>query len=257
VAERLDHCGIAPSRLGYGAFKIGRNQGIKYPHGYELPDERFVSELLHGVVDLGITYFDTAPAYGLSEERIGRVLAGRREELVLSTKAGETFEHGRSTYDFTGPQIERSVVRSLQRLRTDVLDLVFIHSDGRDLEILEHTDAAATLASLKTRGLVRAIGFSGKTAAGAIAALAWADAVMVEYHLEDRSHEPVLERAAAAGVGVIVKKGLGSGHLPADEALRFVLANPAVTSVVVASLSLEHLRQNLAVVRTLSGLRHE
>ena len=95
-----------------------------------------------------------------------------------------------------------------------------------------------------------AVGFSGKTVAGARAALAWADAIMVEYHLEDRTHEAVIAEAAAAGVGVIVKKGLASGRLPADEAIRFVLANEAVNSLIVGGLNLGHLRENIATVRT-------
>ncbi len=69
---------------------------------------------------------------------------------------------------------------------------------------------------------------------------------MVEYHLRDRSHEPVITEAAARGVGVVVKKGLASGALPADEAIRFVLSNRHVASLVIGGLSLEHFRANLA-----------
>ena len=80
---------------------------------------------------------------------------------------------------------------------------------------------------------------------GARAALAWADALMVEYHLDDHSHEPVIAEAAEAGVGIVVKKGLASGHLGAEEAVRFVLGTPGVGSLVVGSLSLDHLRDNV------------
>ena len=56
--------------IGFGAFKIGRNAKIKYPSAYDLPDEAGVARLLDGLVELGIRHFDTAPAYGLSEEPI-------------------------------------------------------------------------------------------------------------------------------------------------------------------------------------------
>ncbi|MBW3540561.1 MAG: aldo/keto reductase [Planctomycetes bacterium] len=246
----LGKTGLAVTPLGYGAFKIGRNQQIKYAAGYELPDEREAGRLLNAVLDLGIRYIDTAPAYGLSEERIGRALASRRGEFVLSTKVGETFENGRSTYDFSSTAVRASVERSLARLRTDVLDVVFVHSDGNDLDVLQQTDVVAILLALKQAGLVRAVGFSGKTVAGSRAALTWADAIMVEYHLEDRTHEAVIAEAAAAGIGVVVKKGLASGRLPPDEAIHFILSNGAVSSLIVGGLNLEHLRTNVATVQT-------
>jgi aryl-alcohol dehydrogenase-like predicted oxidoreductase len=244
----LGRTGLLVSPLGYGAFKIGRNEGIKYPTKYELPSDEEVTRLLNGVLDLGINYIDTAPAYGLSEERIGRAIGHRRGSFALSTKVGETFENGRSSFDFSRDGIRASVERSLKRLRTDVIDVLFIHSDGDDLRILNETDAVATLLDLKQAGLVRATGMSGKTVAGATASLAWADVVMVEYHLHDRSHEPVIAEAASRGMGVIVKKGLGSGHLAAAEAISFVLDNPHVSSMVVGSLNVEHLRANAATI---------
>ena len=70
---------------------------------------------------------------------------------------------------------------------------------------------------------------------------------MVEYHLNDRSHEAVIAEAAERGVGVVVKKGLAAGHLSAAEAVRFVLGNPAVGSLVVGSLNLDHVRANITV----------
>ncbi len=241
----LGRTGFHVSVVGFGAFKIGRNQGIKYPHGYQLPDEQQVARLLNAVLDAGINFIDTAPAYGVSEERIGRSLRHRRDEFVLSTKVGETFVDGRSHYDFSAESVRASVHRSLKRLQTDVLDVLFIHSDGRDLHILTETDVVATLLELRDKGDVRAVGLSGKTVEGARAALEWADVLMVQYHLQDRSHEPVIAAAAERGVGVVVKKGLASGHLTPEEAIPFVLANPGVSSLVIGGLNLEHIRQNL------------
>ena len=250
--RRLGRTGIEVSPIGFGAFKIGRNTGIKYRHGYDLPDERGVERVLCGVLDMGINYIDTAPAYGVSEQRLGRALAGRRDEIVLSTKVGETFRDGRSTYDFSASGVRGSVEQSLVRLRTDVIDVVFIHSDGDDLRILQETDAVEALTELRRDGLVRAIGMSTRTVQGARAAMAWSDVLMVEYHLQDRSHADVIAEAARADIGIVIKKGLASGHLVPQEAIRFVLETEGVGSLVVGSLSLEHLRENVrvAVVRS-------
>ena len=247
----LGQTGFPVSPIGFGAFKIGRNQKVKYPQPYDLPDENAVERLLNASLDKGITYIDTAPAYGLSEERIGKSIAHRRREFVLSTKVGETFENGVSTYDFSATAVRRSIHRSLERLKTDVLDFVLIHSNGNDLEIQNENDAVATLCELKHQGLITAIGFSGKTVEGARQALTWADVIMVEYHLNDRSHEAVIAEAANVGIGVIVKKGLAAGHLPAEEAIRFVLDNRNISSLIVGGLSLEHMQSNIAVAESL------
>lgn len=249
----LGRTGLSVSPLGFGAFKIGRNVGIKYPSGYELPDEDEVRRLLDAVLDLGINLIDTAPAYGLSEERIGRALAARRDEFILSTKVGETFEDGRSTHDFSRAGVTRSLERSLQRLRTDRVDLTLVHSDGDDLEILDATDVVETLHDLRDRGLTRLIGFSGKTLEGARSAMRWADALMVTYHARDASHRPVIDEARERGSGILVKKGLASGHLPPEEAIPFVLKTPGVASLVVGGLNPEHLRQNTALASAASA----
>ena len=246
VERRLGRRGPMVSAIGFGAFKIGRNEKTKYDAPYELPDEGQAARLLNELLDLGISFIDTAPAYGRSEERIGAAIGHRRREFTLSTKVGETFASGVSSYDFSRQAIEASVHRSLARLRSDVLDFVFLHCGDDDLAILQDTDAVATLLTLRERGLTRGIGLSAKTVAGAQAALAWADAVMVEYHLEDTSQHTVIAAAATAGVGVVVKKGLGSGKLPPADAIRFVLAHPGVSTLLVGSLSAGHMRDNVA-----------
>lgn len=234
--------------IGFGAFNIGRNRGINYPGGYDLPDQKSVDRLLNTVLDLGINYIDTAPAYGLSEERIGQAIAHRRQEYVISTKVGESFEDGRSAYDFSSGAVRESVHRSLRRLRSDVLDMVFIHATRDDRDILQNTDSVPALHDLRDQGLIRWIGLSGYTAEGFEAALPWADAIMVEYHLENRSLEPVMAAACEMGIAVMVKKGLAAGRLPADEAIEFVLCNPNVTSLLIGGLNLDHLRDNIRVV---------
>ncbi len=245
----LGNSGILVSPIGFGAFKIGRNTGARYPGAYELPSDVEVERLVHAVLDLGINYIDTAPAYGTSEERIGRTISQRRDEFIISTKVGEEFEDGRSRYDFSPRAVRSSIDRSRKRLQMDVIDVAFIHSDGKDRAIMESSGAVETLLELKSRGVIRAVGMSGKTVEGARLALDWADAIMVEYHLEDRSHEEVMREAKAHGMGVVVKKGLGSGRLPPEEAIPFVLANEAVALIVIGGLNLDHIRANIEMAQ--------
>ncbi len=235
------------SPIGFGAFKIGRNTGTKYAGEYALPDSTAVSRLLNGVLDLGVNLIDTAPAYGASEERIGAAISHRRAEFALSTKVGETFEDGQSSFDFSAAAVRNSVQRSLRRLRTEAVDFLFVHASRDDSRILSETDVVPALQKCRDDGLTRRIGFSGYTAEAFGAALPWADAIMVEYHLEDRSLEPIMAQAADQSISVIVKKGLASGRLPAAEAVRFVLTNPAVASLIVGSLEVEHIAANCRV----------
>ncbi len=251
VPRPLGRTDLLVSPIGFGAFKIGRNEKIKYAAGYALPGEDEVRDLLAGLGGLGIRYFDTAPAYGLSEARLGACLADA--EAVVSTKVGETFEDGVSRYDFSAEAVRTSVARSAARLGRRPLDLVFVHAHGDDAAILAETPVVATLEALRAEGLIRYLGFSGKTVAAAERALDWADALMVEYHLRDRSHEEVLQAARSRGVGVVIKKALASGVLDSEAALRFVLEHPAVDSVVVGSLNREHMAANVAIAEAVRG----
>ncbi len=252
----LGTTGLMVSPLGLGTVKLGRNQGVKYPHGFELPDDRTVVELLTLARDLGINLLDTAPAYGSSEERLGRLLPGARRQWVLGSKVGETFRGGRSRFDFSAAAVRTSVERSLRRLRTDYLDYVLVHSDGDDLALLQHQECLPTLLQLKATGLVRAIGFSGKTVAGGLAALACCDLVMVTYNLQYRAELPVIRAARALERGVLIKKGLVSGHLaavaapdPLAASLQLLLKQPGVASVVIGTLNPIHLRADVAAAR--------
>jgi aryl-alcohol dehydrogenase-like predicted oxidoreductase len=235
--------------IGWGAFKIGRNEGVKYPTGYDLPTEEAAARLIHAVIDMGIGVIDTAPAYGLSEARLGAALGSRRDGIFLSSKVGEVFERGSSTYDFTERACAESLTRSLDELRTQRLDLVWVHSNGDDEAILREGGAVRALAHAKADGRVGAIGFSPKSQAGALAAIEQSDvdALMLEYHPRDASMAPAIAAAGAAGKAVFVKKPLASGHLPPHEAIPWILANPNVTCIVLGGLNAERLRVNAAL----------
>ena len=243
VLRPLGKTGLKVSPISFGAFKIGRNEKTKYEQSYPLPSEEETSRLLNGVLDLGINLIDTAPAYGLSEQRIGRHISSRRREFILSTKIGETFEHGKSTYDFSAKAIANSFERSLTRLKTASVDFLFIHSDGREVA----AETIAAIQNLKKQGKTRFIGLSGKTVESARAALKWADVLMIEYHPRDKSHEEIIERAGEMGVAILVKKPLASGQIPAQEAIPFILKKPRVATLVIGGLNLEHIRENLRV----------
>ena len=241
VLRALGKTGLKVSPIAFGAFKIGRNEKIKYEQGYPLPSEQETSRLLNGVLDLGINLIDTAPAYGLSEQRIGRHISTRRREFILSTKVGETFANGKSSYDFSARAVAESVERSLTRLKTTFVDFLFIHSDGREIE----AETIAAIQRAKNQRKTRFIGISGKSIDSARRALKWADALMIEYHPRDKSHEHIIEEAGKSGVAVFVKKPLASGQIPAREAIPFSLKNPHVATLVIGGLNLEHIKQNL------------
>ena len=244
----LGDTGIAVSQLGLGTVKFGRNQGVKYPQGFELPSEGELSDLLSMAKDLGINMLDTAPAYGSSEERLGRLLIGQRKDWVIVGKAGEEFIDGSSFYDFSPDHLEFSLNRSLQRLQTDYIDILMIHSDGNDVANLSD-EAIAKMQDFKQRGLVRAIGASTKTVEGGLRALKYMDCVMAMYTADYRDEEPVLDYAAANNKGVILKKVLSSGHnSDITDAFRFAFSHEGVSAAIVGTINPKHLKENVAAL---------
>jgi aryl-alcohol dehydrogenase-like predicted oxidoreductase len=245
----LGNTGIQVSSLGLGTVKFGRNQEVKYPANFTLPTDRDIEALLDLAQELGFNLLDTAPAYGSSEQRIGRLLKNR-DDWVLSTKVGEEFTTGKSFFDFSAEHARRSVERSLRDMRTECLDIVLIHSDGDDLKILNETDCLPTLLKMREQGLIRAIGMSTKTVAGGLRAVELLDAVMATYNPSYTDDRPVIEAAYAAGKGVLLKKALNSGHDALAGAsqtasnLRAALALPGVSSAIVGTINPTHLRAN-------------
>jgi len=241
--------------ISFGAFKIGRVDRDKFDRPYELPSDIESARLLEGVLDLGIDLIDTAAAYGLSESRIGAALGHRRSEFIISTKAGEIREDGASTYDYSERAIEASVCRSLVRLRARSLDVVFIHAHEKDLRVRADTPAIAVLDRLRRQGLLRAVGFSGKSVEGGLAAVddPRIDAVMVEFNPRSKEQLPVIEAAGRLGKAVLVKKPLAQGRLTPEQALPFILERPEVTSVVIGSLDLAHMARACQVAATLAA----
>lgn len=251
--RNLGKTGLVVSCLGLGTVKIGRNQGVKYPSGFKLPDNHAVCSLLDKAVELGINLIDTAPAYGDSEERLGNLLSDR-ERWIICTKVGEEFQNGQSFFDFSARHVKTSVERSLRRLRTDWLDMVLVHSDGNDVDIINNSDCLDELQRLKQRGLIKSFGMSTKTIEGGLLAARQTDAVMVTCNPVMKDDCVVIEEAARLGKGVLIKKGLLSGHLnsledtvtdPVEQSLKFIFSNRGIGSVIVGTINPQHLEHNV------------
>ncbi len=252
--KALGSTGLRVSPLGLGTVKIGRDQQVKYPTGFTIPDDAAVRALFDLAWELGINVLDTAPAYGNSEERLGKLLPHRNDWIIVG-KVGEIFEDGRSSFDFSAQATRKSVERSLKRLGRDCIDMVLVHSDGDDMRIIREEAVCDTLQQLKHEGLIRAVGMSTKTVDGGVWCVENMDVVMASYNLAYTDELPVLQRAAQLNKGVLIKKGLQSGHAQSvEDALRFVFAQPAVHSVIVGTINPQHLRDNVAVTeRVLAG----
>ncbi len=260
---------IMVSPLGLGTVKFGRNQSVKYPEKFDIPDESTLGDLLALAKDLGINTLDTAPAYGQSEDRLGKLLKNQRDEWVIMGKAGEDFHNGESIYNFTPDHFETSLHKSLKRLQTDYLDVLLIHSDGSDIGILQNDDLIAKMQSFKDRGLVRAIGASTKTPEGGLKALELMDLVMATYTAQYLDEKSVLDYAAKVGKAVILKKVLNSGHIstesgdePVDKsvnsnterAFEHAFSHPGTTAVIVGTINHNHLKENAEIIQRVSSL---
>ncbi len=249
TTQPLGRTGIDVAKLSLGTVKLGRAEGVKYPTAVIIPSDREARALFALARDLGINLIDTAPAYGTSETRLGELLdAGWR----VCTKVGEEFVEGESTYDFTPEHVNASVERSLRRLKRDVLDVVLIHSDGRDEEILKRFGTLDALNELKRAGKIGATGISHKTVAGGLLAIEReADVLMTTLNRDDDSQLPVIEAAAGAGVGVMIKKALASGHRADKDAprdLKWIAGMRGVSTIVVGTANPKHLAENVSSI---------
>ncbi|MDP0562943.1 MAG: aldo/keto reductase [Candidatus Endonucleobacter sp. (ex Gigantidas childressi)] len=250
---------IAVSSLGLGTVKLGRNQQVKYPVDFEIPNDKKVKNLLDLAQELGINLLDTAPSYGSSEERLGQLLGHRRKDWVICGKVGEEFESGESRFDFSPKHIRFSVERTLKRLNSDYIDIVLIHSSGDDINIIQQFGCLDILSDLKKEGLIRFSGMSTKTIEGGLMALKQSDMVMVTYNLRDQSAKPVLDYAKEHNKGILIKKAFASGYACLDgedqvlASMKLLTSHPAISSTVVGTINSVHLRQNVAAYKRASS----
>jgi aryl-alcohol dehydrogenase-like predicted oxidoreductase len=251
--NQIAETGIAVSPIGFGTVKLGRDKAVKYPTGFTIPDDKAALHLLELAWDLGINLIDTAPAYGNSEQRLGELLPNMNKEWVIATKVGELFDPttGESSYNFTPEFIQTSIEQSLKRLNREQLDIVLIHSDGNDVEIIEQ-GALEVLNDLKQQGLIRATGISSKTVDGGLLALQLADIAMVMHNLDYQAEQAVIEHAQQTNKAIFIKKAFASGHITnaqqdsVQASFDFIFKQPAVSSVVIGTINPQHLQGNVA-----------
>jgi aryl-alcohol dehydrogenase-like predicted oxidoreductase len=256
--------GLAVTRLGFGAMHLND----------ERVSEDDAGRLLNLVLDSGVNLIDTARGYGLSEERIGRHIAHRRSEFVLSTKVG----YGIPGYqDWTYDCITAGVEAALQRMRTYVLDIVHLHSCP--LHVLEQGDVIRALEDCQRAGKLRVCAYSGDNAE-----LRWAldsgrfGSVQASTSICDQANlMQHLPSAMERDVGVIAKRPLAGavwrfGQRPGDFAegqywdrfqnmgldpqgldwgelaLRFAAFAPGVSTAIVGTKKPENFAQNLDAI---------
>ena len=167
-------------------------------------------------LELGVTFLDTADAYGVghNEVLVGRAIAGRRNEVQLATKTGidRSAGHDRPVFHGDRGYIKRSCETSLLRLGVDVIDLYYLHRPPQNAEIEE---AVGAMAELVAEGKVRYLGLSEVDEA--LLRRAYAvhpiTAVQSEYSVWSRDPETVVPAMRELGVGLVPYSPLGRGFL--------------------------------------------
>lgn len=241
------------SALSLGTVKFGRNQAVKYPQAFDLPDDAAIRTLLQQAQDHGMTTLDTAPAYGIAEQRLGCLLPQRQHWQIIS-KAGEHYDaaSGNSHYDFSANALRQSLENTLRQLKTDYLDCWLLHSDGNDLANL-NDEVIKTFTDAKQQGWVRSIGASTKTVEGGEYALRYFDGIMMAASLAHTDEHPLFDIARQDNKGLILKKIYDSGwalnsenkHTVMQQTLHQLFTCEAVSTAVIGTINPLHLQQNI------------
>lgn len=226
--NQLGRTELRVSQLGLGTGPLG---GLFGPL-----EERQAIALVHEALDVGINFIDTSPYYGNAEERLGRALAGRRDEVVLATKTGR---FGFADFDFSPARVRRSLERSLRLLGTDYVDILHLH----DIEFVPlgpvFEDSFAELLTLRDEGKCRFVGMTGYPAATMARAMHETDLdVLLTYAhatlLDDTLQRELLPVAGDRGVGLINAAAVALGLLtPAGPSIE--IDHPATSTIRAAA----------------------
>lgn len=205
----LHNSDLRVSRLCMGGCPMGG-------YGWGAVDEQMLLDAVHTALDEGVTFFDTADTYGLgqSERTLAKALGTARKEVVIASKFGVRVENGHTYYDNSPEYIEKAVCASLERLKSDYIDLYQIHyRDGKTPlgEVVEK------LEELKKRGLIRAYGLSNIFAADIPEireTVSRFTSFQDEYSLACRTHEKdILQIRDTLGMTPMTWGSLGQGIL--------------------------------------------
>ncbi len=211
--------GTKVAEIGLGCMPLSHAYGVP-------PSPRAARDVIDRAIDLGVTHFDTAALYGFgaNEALLGEALAGRRARIHLATKCGMTGVDGKRVIDGRPDTIRRTCQESLVRLRTDVIDLWYLHRWDRRVPL---EDSLGAMIEMVRAGHVRAIGLSEVSAATLRRACAAHPiaAVQNEYSLWSRNPQlGLLDACRELDVALVAFAPLGRGFLAdaIDDPGRFV-----------------------------------
>jgi aryl-alcohol dehydrogenase-like predicted oxidoreductase len=206
--RKLGRQGLTVSALGLGCMGMS--------HSYGVADDRESIATIHRAIDLGVTFFDTAEAYGpyTNEKLLGRGLKGRRDKVIVATKFGFLFEEGKIVgLDSRPEHIREALEASLHRLDMEYIDLFYQHRVDPAVPI---EDVIGTLSDLVREGKVRFIGLS-EAGEGTIRRAHSVHPISVlqsEYSLWERNLEPrIIPLLQELGIGLVPFSPLGRGFL--------------------------------------------
>ncbi len=263
----LGKTGWKVSALGVGCAEIG----------FDPISREDAKRMLSAALDSGVNVVDTAAAYLESEKLIGEAISDRRDSFVLMTKCGAIDGFQRSDWSKDG--ILKTVQNSLRNLKTDHVDVLFLHSCG-ELE-MSWGEALVGLEAAKEQGLTKAIGYSGDGPA-ALWAVRSGRFDVLECSLNIFDQETIsllLPDVRKSGIGLIVKRPIGNAvwrykskpendyHFnywersqalrypfltdpitASDRALRFTLSFQEVSSAIVGTTNPERFQQNISIL---------